>query len=80
MDMAGLEAELHIIERLHAGKGFAYMLDFQKIFGRSFIACNGAALAASLRCHRTSLRHGRDDAAPSQPWRSLRRAQMKPYR
>jgi hypothetical protein len=30
--MTAPEAELNIVEREHAGKGFAYMLDFQKIF------------------------------------------------
>ena len=39
--MAALQAERDVVERQHAGKGLADVLDFEQIFG----ARNGAALA-----------------------------------
>ncbi len=44
MDMAALETELHVVEREHAGKGFADVLDLEQIFG----AGDGAAVSDKL--------------------------------
>ena len=54
VDMAALQAERHVVEREHAGKGFADVGDFEQIFG----ARNGAALPDDFGGRRTDGRHG----------------------
>ena len=63
VDVAALEAERDVVERQHAGKGLADVLDLEQIFR----AGNGAALADDLRCRGTDRSHGAlspDNATP----------------
>src|SRR6202011_1029640 len=54
MHMSALETELNVVEREHAGKGFADVGDFKQILG----AGHGPALSDDLGGRRTDGRHG----------------------